>query len=356
MQISETGSLNTITGSSFTHQQTPKGIAEKAADEYISGMFSTPETYNSSGTFGPDITTSMISADNALDNFKEIFGTEETTAENDNSESAAEIRDKILNSAAGTDSSFMASDRDDSMLVEDVSGVTINTKEGDDKIFLNDADGVALNMGDGDDQISMNDTVKNASANMGDGDDTVNIYGAEGVVVSGDTGSDTINVESGEDVYISGGAGNDIINVTQATNLSIDGGDGDDQIILKAGQYGTISGGSGSDVITGAGNISGGTGDDFISLERAFSTETYSMVQTRVTYNKGDGHDIVTGADENTTIVMNGMSSDDVEIKEEVGESGKREKVISMKDGSGSIRVRGGSGAKLEFTDGTVTL
>ncbi len=356
MQISETGSLSTITDSSAAHKQTETGIAEKAADEYIAGIFSKPQIYNSSGTFGPDITSSLISNDNALNNFKEIFGTGEDARTEENADPAAEMIEKILNASAGTDNSFMASDRGDSMLVEEVSGVTINAKDGDDKVYLEDADGVALNMGDGDDQVSMKDSVKNAAANMGDGDDTVNVYGAKGVVVSGDSGDDSVNVESGEDVYISGGSGNDTINITQAVNLTIDGGDGDDQIILKEGQFGDISGGSGSDVINGAGNIAGGTGNDFISLHRAYSSETYSVVQTKLTYNIGDGHDVVSGADGNTTIELNGISSKDVEIKEEVGKSGKREKVISMKDGSGSIRLQGGSGAKLAFSDGVAVL
>jgi len=275
------------------------------------------------------------------------------------------------------------------------STVIVDGSEGNDEIRAKDLINSKLNGGNGDDAFYLSN-ISNSSVDGGEGDDIINIDHAKNVEVNGGAGNDEIYInktsvrlhvlepwevplqDNSPKSYIDGGEGNDTI-IMQSQQSIIDGGTGDDIIrgagiidggkgddiingsgIVRGGEgddtisgYGTISGGTGddiirgsglikgdegNDIINGAGIISGGTGNDIINLISTLRLDDYSGSANIIQYEKGDGHDIVNIANQDTILDMRSISKDEVDILESVNENtGYKELTVTMKDGSGSV-------------------
>jgi Ca2+-binding RTX toxin-like protein len=234
----------------------------------------------------------------------------------------------------------------------------IDAGEGNDTINIDHASNVTVDAGDGNDVIKISNMSRRLHVfNPLEAvfkDDSVTTY------VDGGSGNDTITVITGQKSMLIGGAGNDTIRGYG----EIDGGSGDDIISgqgnIKGGTgndtisgYGTVSGGEGDDIISGsglikgdAGNdiinavgiINGGTGNDIINLISTIRLDNYSGSANIIQYAKGDGHDIVNIANQDTILDMRSISKDEVDIIESINENtGYKELTVNMKDGSGSV-------------------
>ncbi len=252
-------------------------------------------------------------------------------------------------------------DGNDEIRAKDLVDSKLNGGKGDDTFYLSNIRNSSVDGGEGDDEINI-DHAKNVSIDAGAGNDIINITSdkyrahivspAEAAMndsssrlyVNGRSGDDTISV-FGTKTIIMGGDGNDIISGYGI----IDGGTGDDIIngqgIVKGGEgedtisgYGTISGGNGDDIIRGSGLIKGDEGNDIINLISTIRLDDYSGSANIIQYEKGDGHDIVNIANQDTILDMRSISKDDVDILESINENtGYKELTVNMKDGSGSV-------------------
>ncbi len=223
----------------------------------------------------------------------------------------------------------------DNSTVLDSSNVAIDSGGGDDRTVITGSNGVAINAGAGKDTAEIYGS-DNVSVHTGDDDDNAKIYYSSNIWFNGGTGNDEIYVTDSNSLSLDGGSGNDTISVLNSENVRVYGGDGDDNISAMLSTGAVINGGDGNDTIKGSGIISGGTGDDYITLYQSVFTEKSQNV---IRYSKGDGHDIVEGASEDTVIELNGISEDEYDVVESRDESGKKVRIITMKDGSGSITL-----------------
>ncbi len=214
----------------------------------------------------------------------------------------------IINSGAGNDSFRIVSS----------DGVDIDTGDGDDKVYIRHSSDVRISTGSGNDTIAIDDKSSSVVINSGDGNDI--ITSSSGIIDAG-KGDDIIHASG----IINGGDGNDTIDASGM----VYGDDGDD--VISGG--GIVYGGSGSDEINWNGYISGGTGNDHISLRSSLAER-----DNIISFQKGDGNDVINTRGEDVIVDMSTLSINDVEISQYINEdTGLEEMKITLKDGSGSM-------------------
>lgn len=182
------------------------------------------------------------------------------------------------------------------------------------------------------------------SADGGSGNDIINTGGGSVRAMGGagddviSTGNSPININA----FISGGAGNDTLNVTGKT-MRVMGGTGNDVLNLEnLGGFDVYNGLPFHKLNSGASQVEGGIGDDIMNFNNAWA---------HVTYHKGDGHDVMAGADERSTLSLGeGLTFDATEFSL-VGD----DLVISFPADNGSITFKNYSTSGLpmiEYADG----
>lgn len=216
-----------------------------------------------------------------------------------------------------------------------------------------------INGGEGNDQIDAQGLM---TVEGGEGDDIINGHGGL-LSADGGSGNDIINTGGGT-LRALGGAGDDVISTGNSAfnvNALIDGGSGNDTLNVTGNSM-RIMGGTGDDVLNlenvggvdlyadmpfhsvlfGASKVDGGIGDDIINFNNSFAN---------VTYHKGDGHDVMAGADERSTLSLGeGLSFDATEFSL-VGD----DLVMSFPADNGSITFKNYSTSGLpmiEYADG----
>ncbi|VVT08480.1 peroxidase family protein [Rhizobium sp. EC-SD404] len=146
---------------------------------------------------------------------------------------------------------------------------------------------------------------------LGSGDTLLGGGGSD-TLVGGD-GDDTLNGEGGADT-LSGDAGNDIL-LGGAANDVLTGGIGDDTLNGEAGAD-TLNGDDGDDLLDGgAGNdtLNGGAGNDALSGGLGRNTINGGDGDDTITWNVGDGRDIIDGGVGGTdTVIINGDASEEI--------------------------------------------
>ena len=217
------------------------------------------------------------------------------------------------------------------------NNVITNTGEESDRLKVHDSKNVIINSRGGNDGIGINSS-KNVLVNSGEGDERIASLRSSGLTIKSGNGSDVISVDNSNNINIDGGDGNDSMRITSSDNVSINGGDGNDVIEVEYSKNVIIDDGDGNDKIMASGIISGGTGDDYIKLSRSLFLRDEN-IQDVIKYSKGDGHDIVEGVTDDTIIELNGISEDEYDITESRNENGAKVKTLTMKDGSGSIKM-----------------
>lgn len=191
--------------------------------------------------------------------------------------------------------------------------------------------------GDGNDIIT---THKDTDVFGGEGNDFITSYGAYSNINAGE-GNNVISSYGFSN--LTSGSGSDFI--TAYGNGQINSGDGND-IIRAYGAFSTIDAGAGKDTITAAANsqITGGAGDDIINANGKNIT---------LNYNPGDGSDRINSSNDLTINFGRGISSSDISIETNAGET-----KISFKGSSETLRLNLslGASAKLSFSDGSSRL
>jgi len=156
---------------------------------------------------------------------------------------------------------------------------------------------------------------------LGDGSDNT---------LSGSDAADRLEGYSGHD-RMEGAAGNDTLNGGTG-NDRIEGNTGNDALNGGGGQD-TLIGGAGNDTLNSSDGVGAGPEEDVI------------------VYNLGDGHDTVWSSDLRDVVQLGaGIGGRDLDI----ATSGST-LLINLRDGSGSLRIEGGSGRlnRLRFADGS---
>ena len=176
----------------------------------------------------------------------------------------------------------------------------------------------------------------------GSGDDRLNAY-SDQANVDGGIGNDVINAHAAQ-LNAYGGSGNDVIYAT-GLQLNIDGGQGNDAINASGLQV-NIDGGQGDDVIDASGlqaNINAGKGNDTLNL--------ISVQAANIQYLKGDGHDIIKGARQNSTVNIGpGLTFEQATFSSKNGDI-----TIHFGESNGSITIQDYKRfgiPKIQFADG----
>jgi len=207
----------------------------------------------------------------------------------------------------------------------------INAGAGNDIITA--SGGGQVNAGSGDDIIT---TRQNAQINGGSGDDLITSFGSYSQVNAG-TGDD--HITSYGFSQVNAGHGDDIVNAYGSG--PVNGGAGDDKI-SSYGAFADVDAGSGDDtIVAGAFNtVEGGQGDDKINVVGS---------SVAFNFNKGDGQDEITTANNIDINLGQGLSFDDVNISEENGQT-----IVSFNgsDEKLTLNLRAGASANLTFADG----
>ncbi len=188
--------------------------------------------------------------------------------------------------------------------------VNIYGQNGNDSVS-NTGTSVSVNGGNGNDLVS--NEGKAAYILLGDGEDEIYNY-ADSVVASGDDGNDFL-INEGELSTVFGGDGNDEILNYGDHNMLL-GGAGKDTI-YSSGEAVSIDGGGSSDYIYNEGVkafILGGTGNDTLYNEGDHITLSGGAGNDSIVNNggkhivyafgTGDGKDIVSGANDNDSILI----------------------------------------------------
>ncbi|MBR1730031.1 MAG: hypothetical protein IJ728_10970 [Selenomonadaceae bacterium] len=209
--------------------------------------------------------------------------------------------------------------------------VKIYAGAGTDSIY-NTGEYITISGGNGKDTIN-NGYSQYISIDGGNDDDSIygnNNYGT----ITGGAGNDTI-IGNHWRSNLNGGIGNDFINITDYWCNTIDGGDGDDKIIAGGGEH-SVNGGAGADYISLKGGssltVKGGTGNDTIYGDSS-SSHLYQ-------YSKGDGSDIIFGANENDTITIIGAGYSTVSSGNDI--------LVNVSN-SGTITLSGAKGKSIKI-------
>ncbi len=240
--------------------------------------------------------------------------------------------------------------------------LTINGAGGNDFISLVAVDDlflttVAITVNGNDD----NDTL---AASAFDRDVTL-IGGLGDDLIQGGAGDDDLNGKSGNDT-ITAGAGNDMLQGGSGRD-SIDGGDGDDEVLGQGGSFDTVIGGAGNDTLDGGAGfdilletadadfvlndvqLTGNGTDVLLGFESATLTGgpgnnifDASSFTGSVTFNGGDGDDVITGSAGNDR--LNGDAGTDVLV----GGGGDD----TLRGGSGQNVLNGGDGNDVIISHG----
>ena len=242
----------------------------------------------------------------------------------------------------GQNSVINASSGNDSIAVEyaydSTAYVSVNASSGDNSIFssgryntitagsgndylYNLSAHSRVNLGDGDNRI-YNDHFDYFSVIVGSGDDSIHNSTNSHITVSSGAGNDTISgihyvskidLGDGNDYFhgiisrstVEAGEGNDTI-TGSSDNSKIDMGAGNDYFSSNLSSS-SINGGSGNDsiMIIAQGincTLEGGKGDDTIGLYKNGSYASTALIK----YSYGDGNDVITSYDSNSTIRLGG--------------------------------------------------
>jgi Ca2+-binding RTX toxin-like protein len=136
-------------------------------------------------------------------------------------------------------------DLNDTVIVDDANGVTVNGFGGADNLTTNSA----ATLDGGDDADTLNGSADSDVLNGGNGGDTINGNGGDDTV-DGGAGDDTITTAAGND-SITAGEGNDTVDASSG-NDAVSLGEGDDHLTIAADDLSSadvIDGGEGSDTL-----------------------------------------------------------------------------------------------------------
>lgn len=212
------------------------------------------------------------------------------------------------------------------------------------------------------------DTIKGAGFTWawgGDGSDDITVGGGRAIGGSGDD----VLTNTGGRVELYGGAGNDTLKSTgkMSVNSRLFGGAGDDTI-HASGTHALVHGGTGDDEMTldgtddtgvwhfssehgihpvseGRSELQGGVGDDGMTL--------INGAEAIIRYNAGDGHDVLQGARETSTLAF----GSDLNLHDAVFSTAGDDLTVAFPKHDGSVTFKNymDSGVPMmEFSDGTI--
>jgi len=252
---------------------------------------------------------------------------------------SAQLANKLLASRANAQNGFSRQDGKQGEITASAGSDFISTKArskinaGAGNDIITALGGGQINAGTGNDIIT---TRQNAQINGGDGNDLITSYGSYSQINAGN-GDD--HITSYGFSQVNAGNGDDIVNAYGSG--PVNGGAGDDKL-SSYGAFADVDGGHGDDtIVAGAfNNVEGGQGDDKINV--VGSSVAFS-------FNKGDGQDEITSANNIDINLGTGLSSDDVNIAKENGQT-----IVSFKgsDEKLTLNLRAGASATLSFANG----
>ena len=228
---------------------------------------------------------------------------------------------------------------DDTIAVSTVDAKIVNGGDGEDVINVAATGTIwAVDGGSGDDLISLSATGDISVVHGGEGNNTIAIAGNNVIAPSAGSGDDVINVAAGHvAMAIYAGRGSNVVNVAAGDEVrSIETGQDDDVINVAAGgavkfidsdlthaDFDPAEGGEDVIAITAdtAAMIYSGAGDDHViinarraeNIDGGAGNDTITLAGTEhasLTFDKGDGHDMVRIAGE-TVLNFRGRSAED---------------------------------------------